>query len=123
MKKLNISLILTALLITGAMANQALFARDTANKRPNDMKQLHRILNNAVTPPVFVLNDKEDGQKVNVTFMLNDDGKVLVEKVVAPSTRLEEYVKLKLSDLTVKNLIYQHNQEYQIKIRFQNQNE
>ena len=120
MKKLNISLIFLALILIGALGTKTSFARNASEKNSPDMKQLRKIINNVVISPGFTLNDKEDGREVYVTFILTDDGKIIVEKVTAPSQRLEEYVKVKLSGLIVKDVIHLHNQLYKIKIRFDN---
>ena len=68
--------------------------------------------------PDFTLNDKEDGGEIYITFMLANDGQINVEKVTAPSKRLEEYVTKELSVVTANDLIHSNNQRYKVQFHF-----
>ncbi len=120
MKKIKIFIVLCALLITGAMAPQISYARKPSPEKTTDMKQLNKILRNSVQYPDFTLNDQEAGGEIYVIFMLTYDGKIKILKLTAPSQRLEEYVKEKLSDVTANDLINPDGQRYKVKIRFNN---
>jgi hypothetical protein len=50
--------------------------------------------------------------------MLANDGQINVEKVTAPSKRLEEYVTKELSVVTANDLIHSNNQRYKVQFHF-----
>lgn len=118
MKKIKISLIFLALMFVGALAPQTLFARVPAPEKSSDIAQLNKLMKKLVKYPDFTLNDKEDGGAIYVTFTLADDGKIKVEKVTAPSKRLEKYVKEQLSVVTVNDVIHSDNQRYKVQFCF-----
>jgi hypothetical protein len=66
-----------------------------------------------------VLNKVELGD-ISVTFSLTDEGKIKVEKVIAPSKRLEDYVKEQLSNVFAKDVLHSYNQQFSVKFRFEN---
>ena len=120
MKKIITRLMFVALLAICVLEPQGAFARKSATQKSQDIKQLNQQITKLVKYPNFTLNDKEDGGEIYVTFMLADDGKITVEKVTAPSKRLEEYVKKELSDKTVNYAVHSDKQRYDVQFRFDN---
>ena len=118
MKKIKISLMFLALLFVGVLATQTSFARKPAPEKSPDITQLNKLLTKLVQYPDFTLNDKEDDVEIYVTFILGDNGKIKVEKVIAPSQRLEDYVTEKLSGVTANDVIHPYDQHYKVQIRF-----
>jgi flagellar basal body-associated protein FliL len=118
MKKIKIPILFLALLFIGALAPQTLFALKPAAQKSSDIKQLNKLMKKLVKYPDFTLNDKEDGGEIYITFMLANDGQINVEKVTAPSKRLEEYVTKELSVVTANDLIHSNNQRYKVQFHF-----
>jgi hypothetical protein len=118
MRKIKISLMFLALLFVGVLPTKTSFARKPAPEKSPDITQLNKLLTKLVQYPDFTLNDKEDDVEIYVTFMLGDDGKIKIEKVTAPSQRLEDYVTEKLSGVTANYVIHPYDQHYKVQIRF-----
>ena len=118
MKKFKISLVVLAVLMTGVLSLQTTYAREPSAAVAKSTKQLNKIIKESVPIPGYQLTGKEEGADVFVTFMLTDIGQIKVLKVTAPSQRLEEYVKEKLSDVTAKDVIHPLNQQYKVRLRF-----
>jgi hypothetical protein len=119
MKKSHIFTSIVAVVILFAMATQTSFARKPSADKPAYMEQLNKVVKESVKYPDFKLNKAERGD-IFVTFTLTDDGKIKVEKVEAPSPRVEEYIKAQLSDVPCKDIIHPYNQAYKVKFRFEN---
>ena len=121
MKKITICLSLLTLMFINVLGTQTLFARDhsTSAFKSNEKEKLNTIVTDAVKYPNYTLSNEERGE-ISVTFSLTDEGKIKVEKVVAPSKRLEDYVKEQLSDVFAKDILHTYNQQYSIKFRFEN---
>jgi len=118
MRKINIFLVLLALLIIGVMVPQISSARKPAIEKTADMVKLNKILKNSVQYPDFTLNDKETSGETSVIFMLTYDGKIKILKVTAPSQRLEEFITDKLSKVVAKDMINPDGLRYRVNIRF-----
>ena len=95
-------------------------ALNADSKKSPETKTLHKILKSLLVAPDFILNDKEDNAEFFVTFMLSSDGKITVKDINAPSKRLEDYVKSKLSAFVVDDPTNIHTQTYKVKICFVN---
>lgn len=90
------------------------------SKKSPETKTFHKILKSLLVAPDFTLNDKEDNVEFYVTFMLSSDGKITIKDINAPSKRLEDYVKSKLSAFVVDDPANIHTQTYKVKICFVN---
>ena len=121
MKKITLYLFLMSLIFINVLGTQPLFARDhsTPAFKSNEMRKLNTIIVEAVKYPDFTLSKEEFGN-ISVTFSLTDKGKIRVEKVIAPSKRLEDYVKEQLSDVNAKDVLHSYNQKYCVKFHFEN---
>jgi len=119
MKKIKISSIFIALLFFGILTSQTSFARKPAPMKSPDVTQLSKLVTKLVEYPDFSLTSKEEDGETYVTFKLADDGKLKIEKVTAPSQRLEDYIKEKLTNVTAENVIHPSDQLYRVKIRFE----
>ena len=110
-----------ALIFLGAMESHQSFARNPSYfaNNPDYMKQLNTIIKESVKYPDFTLNKEERGD-ISVIFTLTDDGKIKVEKIIAPTKRVEDYVKKQLTDVSAKDVIHPYNQKYKVKFRFEN---
>jgi hypothetical protein len=120
MKTTRISMILLALLLAGVLSTQVTYARKPASAKTQDMVQLQKIIKKSVKYPDFKLTEKEENGEIFVTFILNDIGKIEIDKIAGPSARVENYVKEKLQDITASDVIHPYNQMYKVKIRFDN---
>jgi len=118
MKTLKISILFLAFLFIGVFSTQSTYARKPVPQQALDMTQLNKLIKKSIKYPDFTLNDKEDGGEINVIFTLANDGKIKIEKVNAPTQRMEEYVTKELSDLSANYVIHSDNQKYSIKFRF-----
>ena len=121
MKKITIYLFLVTLFFINVLGSQTLLAgsHSVSAVKSTDTQKLNTIIKEAVKYPDYSLNKEERGA-ITVTFSLTDEGKIKVEKVVAPSKRLEDYVKEQLSDVFAKDILHTYNQQYSIKFRFEN---
>ena len=121
MKKITIYISLMTLLIINVLGTHTLIARDhsTSAFKSNEKKKLNNIIVEAVKYPSFTLSKEERGA-IAVTFSLTDEGKIKVEKVVAPSKRIEDYVKEQLSDVSAKDVLHSYNQQFSVTFHFEN---
>ena len=121
MKKTTIYLSLLTLMFISVLGMQSLFAKDhsTSAFKSNEKQKLNAIIVEAVKYPDFTLS-KEDRGEITVTFSLTDEGMIKVEQVIAPSKRLEDYVKEQLSNVSAKDVLHFYNQQYSVKFRFEN---
>ena len=119
MKKITICLPLLTLMFISVLGTQTIFARDhsTSAFKSNEKEKLTAIVTDAVKYPNFTLSKEERGE-ITVTFSLTDEGKIKVEQVVAPSKRIEDYVKEQLSDVNAKDVLHFYNQQFSVKFRF-----
>ncbi|HTX87395.1 MAG TPA: hypothetical protein VMC08_00270 [Bacteroidales bacterium] len=85
-----------------------------------DMTELNRTLRETVKSPDFVLNWEEEGAPVWVTFEMTSNGKIDILNIKAPTPRVEQYVRKKLSGIQIANLVNPEGLRYQVKIRFIN---
>ena len=121
MKKITICLPLLTLMFISVLGTQTIFARDhsTSAFKSNEKEKLTAIVTDAVKYPNFTLSKEERGE-ITVTFSLTDEGKIKVEQVVAPSKRLEDYVKEQISDVNAKDVLHFYNQQFSVKFRLEN---
>lgn len=121
MKKITISLFLMTLVFVSVLGNQTLIAKNHSfsTSKSNDMQKLNAVVTQAVKYPNFTLTKEERGD-IAVTFSLTDEGKIKVVDVIAPSKRIEDYVKEHLSDVSAKDVLHFYNQQYSVKFRFEN---
>jgi len=121
MKKITIYSFLMTLILINVLGTQTLFAKDSSTSafKSREKQKLSTIIVEAVKYPDFVLNKVELGD-ISVTFSLTDEGKIKVEKVIAPSKRLEDYVKEQLSNVFAKDVLHSYNQQFSVKFRFEN---
>jgi hypothetical protein len=121
MKKITIYTFLMTLILINVLGTQTLFAKDSSTSafKSREKQKLSTIIVEAVKYPDFVLNKVELGD-ISVTFSLTDEGKIKVEKVIAPSKRLEDYVKEQLSNVFAKDVLHSYNQQFSVKFRFEN---
>ena len=122
MKKITTYLFLATLIFINVLGTQTLFSRDRSTSvfKANEKQKLNTIIVEAVKYPNFTLNKDEESGDISVTFSLTDEGKIKVEKVIAPSKRLEDYVKEQLTDVFAKDVLHSYNQQYSVKFRFKN---
>ena len=121
MKKSTIYLTLMTLFMINVQGMQSLFAKDhsTSASKSNEKEKLNTVIVKAVKYPDFTLSKEEFGE-ISVTFTLTDEGKIKVENVIAPSKRLEDYVKEQLSNVIAKDMLHFYNQQFCVKFRFEN---
>ena len=121
MKKITVCLSLLTLMFINVLGTQTLFARDhsTSEFKSNEKEKFNTIIKEAVKYPDFTLSKEERGE-ISVIFSLTDEGKIKVEQVIAPSKRLEDYVKEQLSDVNAKDVLHFYNQQYSVKFRLEN---
>jgi len=121
MKKITIYISLVTLMLIIVPGTQTLIARDhsTLAFKSNEKQKLNNIIVEAVKYPDFSLSKEERGD-ITVTFSLTDEGKIKVEKIIAPSKRIEDYVMEQLTDVIAKDVLHSYNQQYSVKFRFEN---
>ena len=95
-------------------------ALNADSKKSPETKTLHKVLKSLLVAPDFILTDKEDNVEFYVTFLLSSDGKITIKDINAPSKRLEDYIKDKLSAFVVDDPANIHTQTYKVKICFVN---
>ncbi|MCX6282771.1 MAG: hypothetical protein NTW31_00820 [Bacteroidetes bacterium] len=93
---------------------------NASDKKSPEMKQLQKILKTLLVSPDFTLNEQEDNAGFYVTFILSGNGKITVKDMTAPSKRIEEYVKQRLSVYVANNSNNIYPYTYKVKIRFEN---
>jgi hypothetical protein len=119
MKKITLPLFFVALIGIGTLLSHTSFAIKPEPTKSSNTQQLNKIIKESVKYPDFKMTKEEKGD-ITITFSLTDDGKVKVEKIIAGSQRLEDYVKKQLSDVIAKDVIHSYNQLYKVKFRFEN---
>lgn len=109
------------LIIINVLGTQTLVAKDhsTSAFKFNEKQKLNAIIVEAVKYPNFTLS-KEDRGEITVTFTLTDKGMIKVDKVIASSRRIEDYVKEQLTDVIAKDVLHFYNQQFCVKFRFEN---
>lgn len=91
-----------------------------SERKSPEMKSLQKTVKALLVSPDFILTEKEDKAEFYLTFRLSDDGKIIIKELNAPSKRLEEYVKEKLSSFVYDGPADIQPHTYRIKLRFQN---
>jgi len=121
MKKTTIYFSLLTLLFISVLGMQNLFAKDhsTSVFQSKEKQKLNTIIVEAVKYPDFTLS-KEDRGEIIVTFTLTDEGIIKVDKVIASSKRIEDYIKDQLTDVIAKDVLHFYNQQFCVKFRFEN---
>ena len=105
------------LAIFGTMIVVSGFAKKPAPMSVPSVKPVETQVKEAVKYPDFKM-DKEDHGSVVVTFLLTDDGAIQIEKITAPSEKMENYVREQLSNITLKDVIHPYNQLYKVSLKF-----
>jgi hypothetical protein len=90
--------------------------------KSKDITQSKNLVIKYLQSPDFKLAGKEIDGKITATFRVGEDGKIEVDKVSAPSPRLETYVTEKLSAIAAtydyKEVIHPYDQNFEVLIRF-----
>ena len=107
------------LIVLGTLGTQTSFAakEGSAAAKPEYVKKLNKIVKESIKYPDFTLNKEEFGD-ITVTFTLTDEGKITVEKITAPSKRIEEYVKEQLSNVNANGIGHPYGMKYAVKFHF-----
>jgi hypothetical protein len=119
MKKITLSALFCAILLSGVLVSGTSFARKPSVEQPSYMTQLNKVIKESVKYPQFTLA-KDERTDIYITFSLTDEGKVKVEKISGTSQRIEEYIREQLSAVVAKDIIHPYNQMYKVKFRFEN---
>ncbi len=107
MKKTTIYLSLLTLMFISVLGMQDLFAKDHSALafKSNEKEKLNNVIVDAVKYPDFTLSKEERGE-ITVTFTLTDEGMIKVDKVIASSRRIEDYVKEQLTNVIAKDVLW-----------------
>ena len=79
----------------------------------------YQDVNINVLPEPFKLDVKKSGTgNVMITFIISDDGKIVVKNIKTDNEELASYVRETLSNINCSNLFGNYNQHYRINFRF-----
>jgi hypothetical protein len=110
-------LIILALFLAGALGTQTSYARKPAPMATPSVKPVVTQVKESIKYPDFTLT-KDDHNPIDVTFILTDEGDIQIEKISAPSDKMEQYVRDQLAKVNLKNVIHPYNQLYKMTLKF-----
>ena len=117
MKPKYFVLFILALFLAGAIGMQTSFAKKPAPMAVPSVKPVVTQVKESIKYPDFKLA-KEDHQPIQVEFLLTDEGDIQIEKLSAPTEKMEQYVREQLSKVNLKSVIHPYNQLYKMTLRF-----
>ncbi|MDP4281445.1 MAG: hypothetical protein Q8867_04775 [Bacteroidota bacterium] len=111
MKVLNVIRMLALTFFLAFMSFQVSYAAKPASKC------LRETLMGSVRYPDAIMKQSGVGS-VEVTFIISDEGKILIKNIKTDNEELAEYVKDQLGCISCENLFGAYNQHYRITFRF-----
>jgi hypothetical protein len=80
-------------------------------------KDVHVLISESIKYPPVALKESIEGT-VEVLFTINDEGKIVVEKIKSNDKRITENVSEQLSKICCKEILGTYNQHYRIILEF-----
>jgi hypothetical protein len=80
-------------------------------------KDVHALIKESVKYPPVALKESIEGS-VEVIFTINDEGKIVVEKINSNDKRITENVKEQLAKICCKEILGTYNQHYRVILEF-----
>lgn len=111
MRKISFVLVAAMLLTAGSS-----FANNNPTEKDDPIKSLTAQISDLLDNNDF--NEKDDGQRAQVLFMLNDDKEIVVLSVDADqNSMLEGFIKSKLNYQEVDLASYEKGKKYTVSVR------
>ncbi len=114
MKTTNLIKAFVTLLVICAFISGTSYAGKTSVQPAKDV---HALIKESVKYPPVALNESIEGS-VEVLFTINDEGKIIVEKIKSNDKRITENVTEQLSKICCKEILGTYNQHYRIVLEF-----
>ena len=110
MKSLNIkSVIVIVSLLSGSI-----FGMARGLEPVQDTKQ---IIAEKIAYPVFAIEKQIEGT-VEVNFIINSDGKIVIDKIKSESNELKDYVKDEIEKIKLTDNLNDPKLKYSLKLKF-----
>ncbi|MEI6454739.1 MAG: hypothetical protein WCO93_00495 [bacterium] len=114
MRTTNLIKAVVTFLIIGACMTGTCMAGKTSVQPAKDV---HAIIKESVKYPPLALKESIEGT-VEVIFTINDEGKIVVEKIKANDKRITENITEQLSKICCKEILGTYNQHYRVILEF-----
>jgi len=114
MKTTNLIKAFVTLLVISAFISGTCYAGKTSVQPAKDV---HALIQQSVKYPPVALKESIEGS-VEVLFTINDEGKIVVEKIKSNDKRITENINEQLSKICCKEILGTYNQHYRIVLEF-----
>lgn len=108
-----IPVVVIILLLTGFTATVSYAVKPALSVK----EQLQNVIREKIVYPETEARNCCTGV-VDVTFRVDENGKIIVEKTIADNVRLDKAVRMQLSEMTVKDIQVPAYTHYRISIAF-----
>jgi outer membrane biosynthesis protein TonB len=114
MKTMNFIKALVAFIFVGTLMIGTSIAAKTSVAPAKDV---HAIITETVKYPPLALKESIEGT-VEVLFTVNDEGKILIEKIKSNDKRITDDITEQLSKICCKEILGTYNQHYKVLLEF-----
>lgn len=114
MKTMNLIRVLTLVLVFTTVCSLSVLAGKPELATPI---HIHKILKESIKYPELAIRHGCCGI-VDVTFMLNDQGTLVIKSMSTDNEEIAQSVKKQLQDITFTDLKPEYNQQYKVRITF-----